>query len=98
MLVMLSLMVFADNLNGPAITITMVDDAMVGWLAGLRAPGLLPAMERLAALGSYLAITGLLWGLLLVLLIRRRLRHLLVVLLAWIVQAVMLQILLSPLL
>ncbi len=97
-LVVLSLVVFAGDLGGPAVAVTVVDDAVVGWLAGLRAPGLLPAMEGLAALGSYLAITGLLWGLLLVLLIRRRLRHLLVVLLAWIVQAVMIQILLAPLL
>jgi hypothetical protein len=81
-LVVLSLVVFAGDLGGPAVAVTVVDDAVVGWLAGLRAPGLLPAMEGLATLGSYLAITGLLWGLLLVLLIRRRLRHLLVVLLA----------------
>jgi tRNA A-37 threonylcarbamoyl transferase component Bud32 len=97
-LVVLSLVVFAGGLGGPAVAVTVVDDAVVGWLAGLRAPGLLPAMEGLAALGSYVAITGLLWGLLLVLLLRRRLRHLLVVLVAWTLQAFIIQIVLAPLL
>ena len=49
-----------------------------GW-PGWR-PGLLAAMQVLAALGSWTAITVLLWGLLLALLILRRLRQLLVVL------------------
>ena len=85
-LVGLSLLVFAGGLHGLAIDITVVDAAVVGWLAGLRAPGLLATMQMLAALGSYLAITVLLWGLLLALLLLRRVRQLLVVLLAWIVQ------------
>src|SRR6266508_5984173 len=97
-LVVLSLVIFAGDLGGPAVAVTVVDDAVVGWLAGLRAPGLLPAMQVLAAFGSYMAITGLLWGLLLVLLIRRRLRHLLVVLVAWILQAFIIQYVLAPLL
>ena len=95
--VVLSLLVFAGGLGGAAVGVTVVDDAVVGWLAGLRAPGLLAAMQLLAALGSYVAITGLLWGLLLALLIGRRLRQLLVVLLAWIVQGFIIQYLLAPL-
>jgi membrane-associated phospholipid phosphatase len=51
----------------------------------------------LATLGSYAAITVLLWGLLLALLLLRRLRQLLVVLLAWILQAFLIQYLLAPL-
>ena len=82
---------------GPAVTVTVVDDAVVGWLAGLHAPGLLPAMRALAALGSWAAIKVLLWGLLLALLILRRLRHLLVVLVAWILQGVIIQYVLAPL-
>jgi tRNA A-37 threonylcarbamoyl transferase component Bud32 len=97
-LVALSVLVFGGDLRGPAVTVTVVDDAVVRWLAGLRAPGLLAAMKALAALGSWMAINVLLWGLLLALLIRRRLRHLLVVLLAWILQGVMIQILLAPML
>jgi membrane-associated phospholipid phosphatase/tRNA A-37 threonylcarbamoyl transferase component Bud32 len=96
-LVGLSLLVFAGGLHGLAIDITVVDAAVVGWLAGLRAPGLLAAMQVLAALGSYLAITVLLWGLLLALLLLRRVRQLLVVLLAWILQAFVIQYLLAPL-
>jgi membrane-associated phospholipid phosphatase len=95
--VVLSLLVFAGGLQGLAVDITVVDDAVVGWLAGLRAPGLPAAMQVLAALGSYLAITVLLWGLLLGLLFLRRLRQLLVVLLAWILQGFLIQYLLAPL-
>jgi tRNA A-37 threonylcarbamoyl transferase component Bud32 len=96
-LVTLSLLVFASGLRGPAVAVTVVDDAVVGWLAGSDVPGLFPVMRGLAALGSWTAINVLLWGLLLALLIRRRLRHLLVVLLAWIAQGVIIQILLAPL-
>jgi tRNA A-37 threonylcarbamoyl transferase component Bud32/membrane-associated phospholipid phosphatase len=95
-LVALSLLVFAGGLGGRAMAVTAVDDAVVRWLGELRAPGLLPAMQVLAELSSYMAITGLLWGLLLVLLIRRRLRHLLVVLLAWSLQGIIIQYLLAP--
>src|SRR5215207_4819701 len=83
-LVTLSLLVFADGLRGLAVEVTVVEDAVVEWLAGLEVPGLLPAMRGLAALGSWTAMNVLLWGLLLALLLRRRLRQLLVVLLAWI--------------
>jgi hypothetical protein len=59
-LVALSLLVFAGGLRGPAVAVTAVDDAVVGWVAGSRVPGLLPAMQAAAALGSYTAITVLL--------------------------------------
>jgi tRNA A-37 threonylcarbamoyl transferase component Bud32/membrane-associated phospholipid phosphatase len=97
-LVALSLMVFGSDLRGPAATVTVVDDAVVRWLGGLQLPGLLPAMRALAALGSWMAINLLLWGLLLGLLIFRRVRQLLVVLFAWILQGVVIQILLAPML
>jgi tRNA A-37 threonylcarbamoyl transferase component Bud32/membrane-associated phospholipid phosphatase len=96
-LVTLSLLVFAGGLRGPAVAVTVVDDAVVGWLAGLDVPGMFPVMRGLAALGSWTAMNVWLWGLLLALLIRRRLRHLLVVLLAWIVQAVVIYLVLAPL-
>src|SRR4029453_8672597 len=88
-LVALSLVVFADGLRGPAVAVTVVDDAVVGWLAGLEVPGLVAVMGGLAALGSWTAMNVWLWGLLLALLILRRLRQLLVVLLAWLLQAAM---------
>jgi hypothetical protein len=96
-LVALSVVVFGGDLRGPAVTVTVVEDAVVQWLAGLDAPGLLGAMRTLAALGSWTAINLLLWGLL-AMLIRRRFRHLLVLLVAWILQGVMIQILLAPML
>jgi tRNA A-37 threonylcarbamoyl transferase component Bud32 len=96
-LVALSVLVFAGELRGGAVAVTVVDDAVVRWLAGLRAPGLLSAMKVVAALGSWIAITVLLWALLLALLILRRLRQLLVVLIAWTVQGLIIQYMLAPL-
>jgi hypothetical protein len=95
--VVLSLLVFVGGLHGLAVDITVIDAGMVEWVAGLQAPGLLAAMQGLAALDSYLAITVLLWGLLLALLVLRRLRQLLVVLLAWMLQGFLIQYLLAPL-
>ena len=97
-LVALSLLVFGGGLRGPAVTVTVVDDAVVRWLGGLQLPGLLGTMRAVAALGSWTAINLLLWGLLLALLVLRRVRHLLVVLVAWILEGVVVQILLAPLL
>src|SRR5512132_1004300 len=96
-LVALSLVVFADGLRGRAVAVSVVADAVDGWLAGLEVPGLVAVMGELAALGSWTAMNVLLWGLLLALLILRRFRQLLVVLLAWILQAAMIQFLLAPL-
>jgi tRNA A-37 threonylcarbamoyl transferase component Bud32 len=95
-LVALSLLVFGGGLRGLAVTVTVADDAVVKWLAGLRVLGLDPAMRVLAAAGSWTAITVLLWGLLLALLILRRIRHFLVLLIAWTVQGVGIQYLLAP--
>jgi membrane-associated phospholipid phosphatase len=97
-LVTLSLAVFAGGLRSPAVAVTVAEDGVIRWLAGLRPPGLLPAMRALAALGSWMAVNLLLWGLLLALVIRRRLRHLLVMLLVWIVQGFMIAAVLAPLL
>jgi tRNA A-37 threonylcarbamoyl transferase component Bud32/membrane-associated phospholipid phosphatase len=96
-LVALSLLVFAGGLRGPAIEVTIVEDTVVRWLAGRRAPGLMAAMQALAGLGSYLAITVLLWGLLVALVVCRRLRQLLVVIVAWALQGFIIQYVLAPL-
>jgi membrane-associated phospholipid phosphatase/tRNA A-37 threonylcarbamoyl transferase component Bud32 len=93
----LSLLVFAGGLRGLAVEVTVLEDAVVGWLARLDVPGLLPVMRGLAGLGSWMAMNVLLWGLLVALLVLRRLRQLLVVLLAWILQGLMIQFLLAPL-
>jgi membrane-associated phospholipid phosphatase len=92
-----SVVVFADGWRGPGLAITAMEAAIAGWLAGVRVPGLLGAMQALAAVGSWTAITVLLWGLLLALLVLRRLRQLLVVLAAWMVQGFITQYLVAPL-
>jgi tRNA A-37 threonylcarbamoyl transferase component Bud32/membrane-associated phospholipid phosphatase len=92
-----SVAAFAGGWRGPGLAVTVMDAAVVGWLAGLDAPGLLAGMRALAALGSWTAVTVLLWGLLGALLVFRRLRQLLVVLVAWTVQGFLIQYLLAPL-
>jgi tRNA A-37 threonylcarbamoyl transferase component Bud32/membrane-associated phospholipid phosphatase len=96
-LLVLSVVVFAGGLRGPAVAVTVADDAVVRWLAGLRAPGLVPGMRALAALGSWVAISVLLYGLLAALLVLRRWRQLLVVLAAWILQGGIIQYIVAPL-
>jgi hypothetical protein len=92
-----SVVLFADGWRGPGLAISAMEAALAGWLAGLDAPGLLGAMRALAALGSWTAITVLLWGLLAALLVLRRLRQLLVVLGAWMLQGLLIQYLMAPL-
>jgi serine/threonine-protein kinase RIO1 len=76
--VVLSGIVFARGLRGPAVGVTVADDAVVGWLRGLDAPGLVGAERVLAGIGSWWVINGLAWGLVLALLVLRRWRHLIV--------------------
>jgi tRNA A-37 threonylcarbamoyl transferase component Bud32 len=78
-LVGLALMVFARGLRGPAVTATVIDDAVVGWLAGLYGPGLVAPLRGVARIGSWPVLYAASYGLLLLaLLILRRWRHLLV--------------------
>jgi membrane-associated phospholipid phosphatase/tRNA A-37 threonylcarbamoyl transferase component Bud32 len=77
-LVALTIVVFAGGLRGVAVDVTVVDDAVVGWLGRLQAPGLVGVWRALAALSSWWVLNGLLWGLLLALLVLRRFRHLIV--------------------
>ena len=94
----LSLVIFTGELRGPAVAVTVVDDAVVRWLAGLDGPGLSATMKVLAVPGSWPAITVLVWGLLLALIVLRRLRHLLVVVAAWTLQGFLVQYVLGPML
>jgi membrane-associated phospholipid phosphatase/tRNA A-37 threonylcarbamoyl transferase component Bud32 len=79
-LVGLSMAVFAGGLRGPAVAVTVLDDAAVGWLAGLDGPGLEGTWEALAFLGSWWVLNALGWGLVLALLALRRFRQLILVL------------------
>jgi len=79
-LVVLSILVFSGGLRGPAVAVTVLDDAVVRWLTGLDAPGLAATWQALAFLGSWWVLNILGFGLVLVLLALRRFRHLIVVL------------------
>jgi membrane-associated phospholipid phosphatase/tRNA A-37 threonylcarbamoyl transferase component Bud32 len=87
-LVVLTIVVFAGGLRGLAIDVTVADDAVVRWLVGLHAPGLVGIWRGLAALSSWWALYGLLWGLVLALLVLRRFRHLIV----WVILAALLEV------
>jgi len=80
LLVVLSIVVFDGGLRGLAVTVTVLDDAVVRWLAGLDAPGLQGTWQALAFLGSWWVLNILGFGLVLVLLALRRFRHLIVAL------------------
>jgi tRNA A-37 threonylcarbamoyl transferase component Bud32/membrane-associated phospholipid phosphatase len=76
-LVGLTLAIFARGLRGPAVAVTVVDDAVVQWLAGLVEPGLVAPLRGLARIASWWVLYTLYFGLVLVLLVLRRWRHLL---------------------
>jgi hypothetical protein len=85
-LVAAPIVVFAGGLRGPAVAVTEADDAVVGWLAGLQAPGLVGALHVMAAIVSWWAIEVLGMALVGALLVFRRVRHLIVFLVAaWVV-------------
>jgi hypothetical protein len=77
-LVGLTLAVFGRGLRGPAVAVTVVDDAVVGWLAGLVGPGLVGPLRGLVRIGSWWVLGTLYFGLILGLLVLRRWRHLIV--------------------
>ena len=79
-LVALSIMVFGGGIRGPAVAVTVLDDAVVRWLAGLDAPGLQGAWQGLAFLGSLWVLNIVGFGLVLALLALRRFRHLILAL------------------
>jgi tRNA A-37 threonylcarbamoyl transferase component Bud32/membrane-associated phospholipid phosphatase len=81
-LVGLTLAVFARGLRGPAVAVTVADDTVVRWLAGLVGPGLVAPLRGLARIGSWWVLWTLSYGLLLALLVLRRWRHLLVLFVA----------------
>jgi tRNA A-37 threonylcarbamoyl transferase component Bud32/membrane-associated phospholipid phosphatase len=76
-LIGLTLVVFARGLSGPAVAVTVIDDAVVRWLAGLAGPGLVGPLRGLARISSWWVLYTLYFGLVLVLLVLRRWRHLL---------------------
>src|SRR5512132_2399281 len=81
-LVAAPILVFARGLRGPAVAVTVAEDAVVGWLAALQAPGLVGVLHVVAAIVSWWAIEVLGVALVVALLVFRRVRHLIVFLIA----------------
>jgi tRNA A-37 threonylcarbamoyl transferase component Bud32 len=79
-LIALAIVVFGRGMRGPAVAVTVADNAVVRWLAGLQAPGLGVAWRALAGLSSWWVLNALVAGLVLALLALRRFRHLIVLL------------------
>ena len=80
---LLSIVLFGSRWRGPAVGLTVVDDAIVRSLSAPSFPGYRGAARVLAAPGNLLFLTTLLWGVVVALLVLRRFRHLIVFLVAW---------------
>jgi tRNA A-37 threonylcarbamoyl transferase component Bud32/membrane-associated phospholipid phosphatase len=78
-LVALAKVAFGPARRSLGVAVTVWDDAVVRWLAGLHLPGMTGLMEAIvASTGSAGVIGALRWGTLLALLALRRIRHLVV--------------------
>ncbi len=78
-LVALAKVAFGPARRSLGLAVTVWDDAVVAWVAGLRIPGLTGSMQAIvASTGSVGMIEVLRWGVLLALLVLRRIRHLVV--------------------
>jgi tRNA A-37 threonylcarbamoyl transferase component Bud32/membrane-associated phospholipid phosphatase len=78
-LVALAKVTFGPARRSLGVAVTVWDDAVVRWLAGLRLPGLTGLMEAIvASTGSVGMVGALRWATLLALLALRRIRHLVV--------------------
>jgi tRNA A-37 threonylcarbamoyl transferase component Bud32 len=65
--------------DGLGMAVTVWDDAVVRWLAGLRLPGMTGLMEAIvASVGSAGIVAALRWETVIVLLVLRRFRHMMV--------------------
>jgi tRNA A-37 threonylcarbamoyl transferase component Bud32 len=78
-LITLAKITFGPARRSLGVAVTVWDDAVVRWLAGLRLPGLTGLMEAIvASTGSVGMIGALRWATVIALLVLRRFRHLLV--------------------
>ena len=73
-----SMVIFARGLRGPAVDVTVADDAVTRWLATVRVPGLTPVARGLADAGSAPVYDAAGYTLMAALVVLRRFRHLLV--------------------
>ncbi|HSO55869.1 MAG TPA: phosphatase PAP2 family protein, partial [Actinomycetes bacterium] len=82
-LIVAAIGVFAGGLRGFAVDVAVFDAAVVGWLGGVDLPGFEAVMRGLAAISSWWVLNSVSYGLILVLLVLRRFRHLII----WLVLA-----------
>jgi membrane-associated phospholipid phosphatase/tRNA A-37 threonylcarbamoyl transferase component Bud32 len=73
-----SMVIFRHGLRGPAVGVTVADDAVTRWVVTAPVPGLTPIARGLADAGSAPVTTVMAYGLVTALLVLRRFRHLLV--------------------
>src|SRR4051812_43966686 len=78
-----ALLVFGRGVHGVAVGVTVVDDAVVGWLQDLGAPGSVDLFRVLAWPSSWTFLNAVGPALLVTLLALRRFRHLVVALMAF---------------
>jgi tRNA A-37 threonylcarbamoyl transferase component Bud32/membrane-associated phospholipid phosphatase len=77
-LLVLAVAAFSRGLQGIAIAVTVADDAVVRWLAGVDLPGFHGLLRGLVAMSSWWVLNGVSYALVLVLLVLRRFRHLVI--------------------
>jgi tRNA A-37 threonylcarbamoyl transferase component Bud32 len=77
-LLALAIVVFGRGLRGLAVDLAAFDSAVVGWLAGIDLPGYRAVMRGLAALSAFWVLNVVAFGLVVVLLVLRRFRHLII--------------------
>jgi tRNA A-37 threonylcarbamoyl transferase component Bud32 len=95
-LVALTIAVFARGLRGLAVDVTVADDAVVRWLAGLHARGLVGGWRALAAISSWWVLNGAELVVVLALLALRRLRQLIIFFLIMIMLGIIAQGVVGP--
>jgi hypothetical protein len=76
---------FGGRWRGPAVTLTVADDTIVRWLSEVSIPGHMGVMRGVATVAWLPLITAGLWALVIALIALRRLRHLVVFLVAWLI-------------
>src|SRR5919206_548492 len=78
-LVTLVRIIFGPARRSLGVAVTVWDDAVVRWLAGLRVPGMTGLMEAIVtSVGSAGVVAALRWATVIALLVLRRIRHLIV--------------------
>jgi membrane-associated phospholipid phosphatase/tRNA A-37 threonylcarbamoyl transferase component Bud32 len=93
-LVALTVAVFARGMRGIAVDVTVADDAVVGWLAGVDLPGFQGLLRGLAAMSSWWVLNVVSYALIIALLLLRRFRQVIM----WLILTILLTLIASVIL